>query len=225
MLTLNRWALNVPVAFALAALGSVFLAGSAQAELMNEDFSSGLDSWTTTGDVSAPAGTAILGDSSVIVSQLYQGSNVGAGTHTLQFDFLNELSSFEPTGGFPDFVSINIYLIDDLGTFDLDNLVFDDVVALTNMDFNGPTGAVNGTIGPSSLGGNWQLFSVTFNSSFQYAIPTFELFGLNFEDGDSMFQVDNVRFVDSGIIPEPATLSLLAGGLALLGIRRRMQRK
>ena len=150
---------------------------------------------------------------------------IGQGEHVLEFDLLGELSAESPGGpfGFLDTVFASLYFADDLAGFDLSPGSFDDFQELLSLDAGGPFG-VNGTVGASPLGGDWLRFELSFESSFDYAIPTFELFEQNFVDGDSRVLVDNVkiRAVDTGpAIPEPgaASLYLIALALTARGIR------
>jgi len=193
--------------------------------LINGDFSTGLTGWTTEGDVTTANDEAVLGDNGVVYSLLYQGDLLNSGLYTLEFDFLNTLSAAvpaDPPFAFLDTFFATLYFADDLATFDPVNGLFgDSALALVDLDANGVFN-LTGSVGSSPKGGNWQHYALTFQNSFNYAIPTFELFDFNFVNADSTVRVDNVSTQVSAV-PEPGTLLLLGSGLGGLFLWRRRQ--
>ena len=73
-----------------------------------------------------------------------------------------------------------------------------------------------GPSGASSLGGNWQHFSATFNNTHQFIIPTFEFMDFNNIDNDSQVWIDNVQLSANAPppAPEPSTGLLFFMGVA-----------
>ena len=192
------------------------------AGVVNGDFSSNLANWENL-NVTVPSGEAKLGDSSGLDSRLLQGVGLSAGQYVLEFDFLDQLSGNVPSGSFFDTFFASLYFSNDINQFDLDNGVFDDVLPLFDLDAGGPV-LYQGSIGSSSLGNGWLHYSSVFTNTFNYAIPTFELFNLNSIDNDSSVLIDNVVItaVPASTVPEPATLTLL---IAALSAGRKRARK
>ncbi len=216
----RRWALGLAVA-CLSALPT-------SASVVNGDFSSGLGSWSSSGDVTA-ANEATLGDNGEIYSYLYQAVALAPGQYTIEFDFLNLLSSDLTTdpNAFPDAFFASLYFTNDLSSFDLVGAVFDGVTPLVDLE---ASGAVNvaGVLSPSAVGPDWTHFSFDFTNNFSYVIPTFELLDFNFASGDSTVGLDNVSItLDPAVvpIPEPATLTLLGMGLAGCFLNRKRNAK
>ena len=185
------------------------------ASLINGDFSSGLDGWTTEGDVSKTGDEeAALGDDNKPWSALYQPIKLAPLTYTIEFDFLNNLSGVVPAGTFLDTFYASLYFINDITQFHLLSLQYDESQPLADMDANGVFNDYGGSIVSSAKGGEWQHFSMSFYNAYTYVIPTFELSDFNFIDKDSQVFIDNVRI---NPVPEPATILLLGAGLAGLG--------
>ncbi|WFP48582.1 hypothetical protein PL263_10700 [Methylomonas sp. EFPC3] len=181
---------------------------------LNGDFSSNLDSWVTSGPVGSVAQAAQLTDNQGGDSSLFQGVALASGQYTLEFDALNLLSRDIPNGNFPDAFFASLYFANDLNQFDLANGIFDNALALFDLDYSGVANN-NGAISASALGGDWFHFSILFNNSYGFAIPTFELFNLNATDGDSQVLIDNVVIssAPTSTVPEPASLLLWLIGL------------
>ncbi|QSA98736.1 PEP-CTERM sorting domain-containing protein [Methylococcus sp. EFPC2] len=197
------------------------LGNGASAGVVNGDFSTGLGGWATTGNVDASGQTAVLGDASgADYSSIYQGVALAAGNYRLEFDFLNGLSADVPSGVFRDVVFASLYFIDDISQFDPVGLVFDDGLALFDLDVNGVANSA-GTVGASAKGGDWRHFSISFNNSYGYVIPTLEFFNQNGVSGDSTVGVDNIAITPlPAAVPEPPVVVLLLAG-ALGAVARR----
>lgn len=191
---------------------AIFLLGTqlALAGVLNGDFSSNLNDWQNS-NVSPTSGVADLNDSTGTDSRLYQGVVLSSGQYLVEFDFQNQISADVAPGGFLDTFFASLYFINDIANFDLDNLVFDDSLALFDLAASGPVPYI-GSIGSSALGGGWQHYSGSFSNTANYAIPTFELFNLNGINQDSHVLIDNVAITAAAVItpvPEPTTLALL----------------
>lgn len=203
----KRWALGLAVA--------CFSAVPGYATVINGDFSTGLSDWTASGDVSATT-EATLGDNGEIYSYLLQPVALANGQYRIEFDFLNLLSS-DLTGdvnAFPDTFFASLFFTNDLPSFDLVGAVFDDVTPLMDLDASGALN-VAGVLSPSVAGPNWTHFSFDFTNNYSYVIPVFELLDFNFVSADSVVSLDNVSITQpTGVVPEPATLTLMAMGLA-----------
>lgn len=204
---------------AVVLLGS-FGSGPAGAAFDNSDFSNGLTSWTTSGDVTVASQAAVLGDA-VPDSSLYQGAEWLPASVTIQFDFSNVLSPAVPQGTFPDVFFASLYFINDLNQFDLQNHVFDDAVGLFDLDSGGVYNLnPGGLLSASPLGPEWLRFTATLPNSYGYVIPVFELSDQNFVVGDSRVLVDNVTLA----IPEPASGMLATAAflaVSVLAFQRR----
>jgi hypothetical protein len=197
----------------LLVLGCAAIAPLGYGDLLNGDFSSNLDGWSTIGDVSVVSEVAALGDDGQWYSALYQFVASTPGLYEIEFDFYGGLSEEVPDFTFPDTFFASLYFIDDPGGFDLPGGIYGDAVGLMDMDYSGAY-SDEGIITPSGIGPGWQHFSMSFD-----IIPAFELADFNFINNDSYCLVDNVAITP--IIPEPATLSILGGGLLGLLARRR----
>ncbi|MEN6626146.1 MAG: PEP-CTERM sorting domain-containing protein [Candidatus Sumerlaeia bacterium] len=195
------------------ALALLLCAPISHAGLINGDFSAGSTGWTSSGVVIYGSSLAILSDFTGN-SGIYQGVQVTPGAGYLyQFDWAAYLGGAMPgTMDAVDTFTPSLYFVNDLSQFSLDplNPVYDAVIHF-------------GTIGgPLADGGT---FTFYFTTPYQYVIPVFELYGTNLFP-DSMVMIDNVRLTDpqSPVVPEPATLMLVGGGLAGLGLRLRRKR-
>jgi hypothetical protein len=192
-----------------------------QAVPTNGDFANGLNGWSTVGDVTTNNQEAVLGDNSATDSLLYQAVALVPGQYSLQFDFLNGLSSVLPNLGFLDTFFASLYFINDVSQLDILGGGFDAFTPLFDLDDSGIFN-LTGSVGTSSKGGNWQHYSLTFQNSFNYVVPAFELLEQNFVNADSTVRIDNVN-IELSAVPEPGTLLLVGSGLLLIGriVRRR----
>jgi hypothetical protein len=182
----------------------------------NGDFANNLVGWTVEGTVQETGGEAELSDTQPPHTTLWQGVAFPIGSLQVDFDFLNGLSPDVSQGYFPDTFFASVYFIDDLGTFDLVNQVYDDRAFLLDMDFGGVFNLM-GSVRGSEKGGDWLHYAGQFQNNHAHAIMVFELFDLDGVAADSTVRVDNVTFA----IPEPNSVMLLAvGGLVCLGRRR-----
>jgi hypothetical protein len=198
------------------------LATASQATPINNDFSSGLDAWTTIGPVTADDGGARLSDDGDIYSALYQGEALTATELTLSFDLRSDLSDLVPADpwGFPDTFFATLYLTDDLSSFDLEAGIFDDAIPLFDFDYMGAFN-LTGSLSPSSNRDGWLSYELSFATALAYAIPTFELWDGNFSDADSAMWIDNVVLEATNPIPEPTAAALFAAGLAMIHVTLR----
>lgn len=194
----------------------VLLCSNAAADpIVNGDFSSGFSGWSGSGIVNN-SGFALLEDNDGY-ALLYQGAALAPGNYTLDFDFTTILSELIPQGTFADSFYASLYFVDDISTFDLAALSFDDVVPL--IDLSGPLiDWGGGTV--TTVGNGWLHYSIGFSNSYQYAIPVFELFDLNFILGDSRIEIDNVA-IGGTAVPEPASALLLAAVLGAAVLRKK----
>lgn len=193
---------------------------AAQALPVNGDFAAGVSSWTTSGQVSAPAGQAVLNDLLGDAS-LYQVVSLGLGEWTLTFDFQNSIAAYtgdDDPFAFPDVLFASLYFSDSIG-FDL-AAPPSTAIALMDLDHSGPAN-VSGTITPGELPG-WQHFSLSFTSTSLYAVVAFELLAFDPVNGNSSAAIDNVNLA---AVPEPMTGLLLGAGLVAAGLRRRRERR
>lgn len=193
----------------------------AVAGVINGDFSSNLDNWVNS-NVTVTSGAADVSDGSGLDSSLFQGVSLSPGQYALDFDFLNQLSVDAPSGSFLDPFFASLYFINDIKSFDLGNQVFDNVQPLFDLDANGTT-LYGGSVSPSPLGNGWLHFSTVFNNTFNYAIPTFELFNLNSIANDSRVLIDHVAITATPVhtVPEAETLTLLMSAISMLWVGRK----
>jgi hypothetical protein len=204
-------------------LSLVSTASVSQAVPTNGDFANGLVGWSTVGDVTTNNQEVVLGDNGATDSLLYQALALAPGQYNLEFDYLNGLSSVLPNLGFLDTFFASLYFINDVNQLDILGGGFDAFTPLFDLDANGVTN-LTGSVGASSKGGNWQHYSLTFQNSFNYVVPAFELLEQNQVNADSTVRIDNVTIdAASVVIPEPGTLLLVASGLLFIGrmVRRR----
>lgn len=198
----------------------VVLSHSARASFdFVEDFSAGLGAWTATGAVATVNEEVRLADDEA-TAFLYQGIATPPGSTSIEFDFNNNLSPDFNQGTFLDSFFASLFFVDDLNQFDLLGSVFDDSLALLDLDAQGAFN-VNGDITPSDKGPDWLHFSATFVNNYAYVIPVFEVNDLNLVAGDSEVLIDNVVIA----VPEARGVALLLVGMSLaLGRRRRLRR-
>jgi hypothetical protein len=196
---------------------TLFVHGGITNVIQNDTFDDGLTSWVATGSVVAVGGEAELQDDGPDETVLHQLVPVPDGTHTISFDVQSSLSDDLHTGAFLDTFFASLYFTDTPGTFDLENLVFDDALGLLDVDANGPDILI-GALGPSPKGLDWQRFSASFANVHGYVAVAFDLADGNTVDGDSSVRIDNVTLL---VIPEPSMIALLGVGLSLLSLRRR----
>jgi hypothetical protein len=199
--------------------------GAARADLINGDFSSGLDDWVYEGNVSVES--SVCGDNTfarlvdltqsdneeIWYSNLYQVSPLPKGSYTLHFDLWPMLFGTEGYGTFPDFFAVNLYFISETTNFDLFNNSYNSAFSVLNLN-----GIVVGLDA-------WSHYSYTFQNQYSAIIPVFEFIDYNYPDVPaSQVLIDNVTV---NPVPEPATIMLFATGLIGLGglARRRIKRQ
>lgn len=175
----------------------------------------GLTGWSTLGDVTTANEEAVVGDNGAVDSLLNQAIALAPGQYSLQFDFLNGLSFVPPNLGLLDTFFASLYFINDVIQLDILGGGFDATTQLFDLDANGVFN-LTGSVSASGKGGNWQHYSLTFQNSFNYVVPAFELFEQNFINADSSVRIDNVT-VTATVVPEPGTMLLVGSGLLLIG--------
>jgi len=193
---------------------------NAQQQLVtNGTFEADLSGWQIRGAIAGSNGISVITDENATVSRLYQPvAAPKSGAFEIRFDFRNALSSSAPPGTFPDTFFATLYFTNNPATFDIGTGMFERAISLFDLDANGPFN-VNGTLGVSSKGAGWSLFTRSFDNVHGFIVPAFELRDLNFVNNDSAVAIDNVV-----MIPEAQSWLLGGGGLAALAGRHRMRR-
>lgn len=212
---------RIALGLAVACLSAV----PSYASIVNGTFSTALSDWTYSGDVTATT-EATLADNGELYSLLYQPVALSPGQYRIEFDFQNLLSADQTDpNAFPDTFYASLFFINDLSSFDLANGIFDDSASLMDLDVSGPL-TVAGVLSPSVVGPDWTHFSFDFTNNFSYVIPVFEMLDFDFVSGDSAVNLDNVSITQpTGVVPEPATLTLLGMGLAGCFVTRKRATK
>ena len=188
--------------------------------LQNGDFSSGLSSWSSSGDVTVASAAAIVGDNQQNDSLLYQLVPLAPGTYVVSWDMNPTLSSSAPSGSFLDTFYATLYFANNPATFNIVNGQFDNSATMLNMDSGGPFSSTV-TLTPSTTVPGWQTATLTFNNTYAYIAVSFELINLNNVSNDSNVQLDNVTI---SAVPEPRTAALASVAIALLLVRRSLNK-
>jgi hypothetical protein len=185
------------------------LAGTATA-LSNGGFDAGLTGWSTYGPVSVDGGNLVLADDGPAPSGAWQVVDTPGLRSRLEFEILGSLSNYTPQEpfGFPDIFSASVLLLDDPTGFDPRTATGFLALSVVSLDADGPFD-VAASISASSLGGDWLHVALEFDSPTSYIAPTFELFELALQGGDSEVRIDDVVLT---AVPEPATATLLLLG-------------
>ena len=194
---------------------TLFISSAVHATVINGQFSNSLNGWTALGDTTVTASEeARLADEFDFTSELFQDVTLAAGAYTFEFDFLNELSPFNPgnvAGADTAFFS--------LGLQELFNLN-----ALGVFDNTGADGTDVGEISASTAkGGDWQHYTLDFSTPGEVLTLSFLFFDQNFIDADSALSLDNISISAATVqtVPTPPTLALvLLATIALLARQR-----
>jgi hypothetical protein len=186
----------------------------------NGTFASGLTGWQTQGTVQSINGEAVLDDAPG-GSLLFQLAPLQLGPCILEFDFRATMSGDIPQGMFLDTAFFSLYFSNDPGSFSIVDNQFDDAMALMDIDAMRLT-LFQGLTSPSAKGGDWLHFTYSFNNTFGYAAPAFEIDNLNGTVGDSRLYVDNVVV---SVVPEPGALGMMTMGMFVLMSRKRLRKK
>lgn len=163
--------------------------------VVNGDFAEGLTGWTTEGEVEDGGGFAVLTDQSAAVSAVYQTFEVSqvAGGLALSF-FTQGMSGQFQTGELPDSAFLTLYLGDQAFGSSVENPIFDEVIALADLDSNGlrllSPGVQSGPT-PGRLG--WQTLYLPVPVTYRFATLAIEMLDQNFVDGDSVSTLDGVE--------------------------------
>lgn len=201
--------------------------------LFEEDFEGGLGTWGHSSGVSIGTDSPSDGNTADIVdtedsNYLYYSINLGIGTFTLDFDFLNAISSGISYEGSLDTVFVGLrYTNDD--TYDLSSSYHDPLSLYYSEPATPYEDNFGGTITPNTtIGGDWQHYSTTFTSYDQYTVLTVFVDGYNGTAEDSLFRIDNIVITGDSVTPVPEPATGIVFGLGALGlclssrIRRRM---
>ena len=195
--------------------------------LTNGEFTGSLSSWTPGGTVFNTGDTAVFSDSVATPTSLFQSGAILGSIEgfELSFDFLNGLSANVPSGFLPDSFFATLYLGSSPFGPTLPGGVFDQAVALFDMDASGPFNAASGSVfGPSPKGSGWSRFTLALDTAPAftgpgYATVAFEFYNLNGTGSDSVVAMDNVSLVT--VIPEPGSVLLLVAAAPLIFRRKR----
>ncbi len=186
----------------------------------------GLDFWTSSAGVS----TDLAGDgiSALLTAatdpyyeRLYRPLDVGTGTLTLEFDFLNALSdpTYEGTG----FAFAGIYFVNSLASFE-PGVSFDGLLVALDLEGADEYPHADATLSASSIGGDWQHYSITFSNPYTYIIPAFDLTSSS-TTTDAFYRIDNIRISGTTLVPAPPAVCLAGLGMAGCWILRRLSRR
>lgn len=202
------------LATALALVLLVSAALPASANLVNGNFTPGLDGWTASGGALGLDGLAAMFDGPDGGSTLHQIAAYAPGRYEFSFDYWNVLSGEAVTGAVHDSFFASLYFVNDPADFDLAGSMASR--AALQLDYLGPI-LNNGQTGPSQLGSDWMHFSMQFDNSHQFIVPYFELINLNLLGGDSLMFLTNVEIeAVPSVIPEPSSVVLIVMGLLML---------
>ena len=211
------------VVFAIAQPKSL----SAANGIGNGEFTGGLSQWITSGTLFNTGDTAVFSDSVSTPLALFQSSAVPGSLVAveLSFDILNGMSSVTTSGFLPDSFFATLYLGSSAFGTNLPGGVFDQAIALFDMDASGPFNTASGaTFSPSPKGAGWSRFTLTLDTAPAFTGPghatvAFEFYNLNGTGSDSVVAVDNVSLIT--IVPKPSSALLLFMATASLIVRRK----
>jgi len=201
--------------------------------LFLEEFEGGLTGWTYTSGVSTgPTIPASDGDSALLTAatdpyydRLYRPLNVGMGTLTLEFDFLSSLDGPGYEGNVESFAGL--YFVNDLSAFiPGEPSTYEDLLGTLVVGSTSANPQNGGTVGSSTIGGDWQHLTISFMNSYTYIVPTFDL-GSSDQTTDAFMRFDNVRISGDSVAPVPAPPAVYMAGIGMMAclVLGRMRRR
>lgn len=171
-------------------------AGAAAADcnlIANGYFSSGLESWSSTGGIAIVLQGGLLYDASPVANHLFQEIPMMSTLCRLEFDFRNLLEAETGGGASPDTFFATLYYQTNAAPFASGNPGLTSL-ALFDMDYSGVYN-LDGTVGPSSKGPEWLHYSRDVETEDRVTIPFFEVFDFDGVSGNGSVLINNVTLV------------------------------
>ena len=209
----------------LLLLAAVFLflypmSGQAN-QIVNGDFSSGLDGWDYSGGVNTTGnGELILTDNSAwyydstLVYDAFVAQEVylASGKYLLEFDFFNNLSDNLTDGYWEEYFAVSLFGSSHEYIMDM----YETLLMGWNEYYGGSA---------KSYPTGWYHYELYFNQDDDVtAMLEFYFFDLNGIIGDSMILLDNISITEISSVPEPSTFTMLGMGICCLAIVSRYRK-